>query len=363
MRIAVFGIKCLPAFAGADRVVEQLLDHSSEEHEYTVYLLRDGQPTLSSSRNRRYVYVPSLRGKHLRPFSFFFFCCLHYLFKGRYDVAHVHNSDFGAFCPLLKLKRRVRVIGTFHGDPYECGKWNIFAKSFLRLSEWFFTHSCDVLTSVSSSKQVPRRTVHYIPNGIDPWMPTQIENDFPYRELGLEKGRYIMFACGRLDRIKGLHHLLRGYRDSPGTGKVLVVGDLSHDGDYSKMIRKMADDDPRVVLYEGLLERRTLFDVIHRSSVFVFPSEVEAMAMMLLEVIACGKIVVCSDIPENVAVVGSDYPYLFKSKDSDSLRRVLLIALSSPDEAEVKSTYERVMGAFRWDAIAADYERLYETTS
>jgi starch synthase len=205
--------------------------------------------------------------------------------------------------------------------------------------------------------------VHYIPNGIDRWTPKDTESDFPYRALELEEGRYVMFACGRLDRTKGLHHLLRGYRELPETRRLLVVGDFSHDCDYSKTIREMADDDLRVVLYEGLLERRTLFDVIHRSSVFVFPSEVEAMAMMLLEVIACGKIVVCSDIPENVAVVGSDYPYLFKSKDSDSLRRVLLIALSSPDEAEVKSTYERVMGAFRWEAIAADYERLYEVAS
>jgi glycosyltransferase involved in cell wall biosynthesis len=318
---------------------------------------------LSSTHNRRYVYVPGLRGKHLRPFSYFLLCCLHYLFNGRSDIAHVHNSDFGVFCPLLKIKRRVRVIGTFHGDPYEREKWSTLAKSFLRLSEWFFIHSCDVLTSVSSSKQVPRRTVHYVPNGIDPWTPTQIANGFPFRELGLEEGRYVMFACGRLDRTKGLHHLLRGYRELSETRQLLVVGDFSHDRDYSKMIRELSDDDPRIVLYDGLLEKRTLFDVIHHSSVFVFPSEVEGMAMMLLEAIACGKIVVCSDIPENVSVVGSDYPFLFKSKDSASLGHVLQRALCSPDGAEVASTYERVMGAFRWDAIAADYERLYEVAS
>ena len=85
--------------------------------------------------------------------------------------------------------------------------------------------------------------------------------------------------------------------------------------------------------------------------------------MMLLETIACGKIVVCSDIPENLAVVGSDYPFLFKSKDSSSLGSVLQKALRSLGGAEVASTYERVMESFRWDAIAADYERLYDVAS
>jgi glycosyltransferase involved in cell wall biosynthesis len=363
MRIAVLGIKHLPAFAGADRVVEQLLDHSSEGNEYTVYLLRDGLPRLSSTRNRHYVYIPGLKGKHLRPFSYFLFCCFYYLVKGRYDIAHVHNSDFGLFCPLLKLKRRVHVIGTFHGDPYEREKWSALAKSFLRLSEWFFTHSCDVLTSVASSKQVQGRTVQYIPNGVELWTPPQVESDFPYRELGLEEGRYVMFACGRLDRTKGLHHLLRGYRDLPGTERLLAVGDFSHDRGYSKAVREMADDDSRVVLYDGLLDRTTLFDVIHHSSVFVFPSEVEAMAMMLLETIACRKIVVCSDIPENVAVVGSDYPFLFKSKDASSLGSVLQEALRSLGEAEIATTYKRVMESFRWDAIATNYERLYDAAS
>src|SRR5438105_4161482 len=99
MRVAVLGIKRLPAFAGADRVVEHLLDSSSSRHTYTIYLLRDGGRTLCCTTTRRYVYIRALKGKHLQAPTYFLLCCLHYLVKGDYDLAHVHNSDFGVLCP------------------------------------------------------------------------------------------------------------------------------------------------------------------------------------------------------------------------------------------------------------------------
>jgi glycosyltransferase involved in cell wall biosynthesis len=358
MRVAVLGIKRLPAQAGADRVVERLLQHESGRHEYTVYLLRDGGETLSCADGRHYVYVPGVGGKHLRAFSYFLLCCLHYLVRGRYDVVHVHNSDFGSVAPLLRLKRRVRVIGTFHGNPYERVKWGRGARAFLRASEWLFVRSCHMLTSVAPSKSVTGHRVRFIPNGIDPWRSGELPPD--YAALGVEPGRYVLFACGRLDSTKGLHHLLVAYRELPDAPPLLAVGDFSHDLLYAQRIRDAAAALPRVTLHEELLPRETLLDLVHAARVFVFPSEVEGMSMMLLEALPCARVVVCSDIAENVAVVGADYPYLFRSGDPSSLRDVLAHALAADDPAaDARPSVEQAVARFRWDRIAAEYERLY----
>jgi glycosyltransferase involved in cell wall biosynthesis len=364
LRVAVLGIKSLPARGGADRVVERLLENDSGRHEYTIYLLREDAPPLRCTPRRHYVYVPAVGGKHLRPFSYFLLCCLHFLVKGRYDVAHVHNSDFGVFTPLLRLKRGVRVIGTFHGDPYERAKWGRFARTFLRLSERMFVRSCDALTSVAASKEVPGRAVRHIPNGIDSSDPRPDASRFDCERLGLVRGRYVLFACGRLDATKGLHHLLAAYRELPDAGRLLVVGDFSHDRAYAERIEHEAAMLPQVVLHRQLLPRETLQDVLSNAAVFAFPSEVEAMSMMLLEALSCGSLVVCSDIPENVAVVGEDYPFLFRSRDAASLRGVLGRALApqADDRDRLRSVHERVASRFRWEEIAADYERLYANT-
>jgi glycosyltransferase involved in cell wall biosynthesis len=359
MRIAIFGIKKLPAVAGADRVVERVLEHYPTGHDVTVYLIRDGDATLTCTADRHYVYVPALKGKHTRAFSYFFLSCLHFLVKGRAEAAHVQHSDFGLFSALLKLKRGVRIVGTFHGNPYERQKWGPVAKAFLRLSEWFFVRCCDALTSVSPTKTVPGRVVTYVPNGVEPWSPSGEPSAFPYDELGLTKGEYVMFACGRLDSTKGLHHLLRAYKTLERRQRLLVVGDFTHDARYSQEIDLLAAEDERVILCKRLLDRETLFDVLWNADVFVFPSEIEAMSMVLLEAIACRKTTVCSDIAENIAVVGERYPYLFHSGDASSLAAVLTRALDATGRADDDAIpFDEIARRFRWDEIAREYVAL-----
>lgn len=362
MRVAVFGIKAMPAFAGADRVAERLLEHMPD-HDYTIYVLRGAGRRPENTGRCRYVEVPALRGKHLRAFSYFFFSALHFVLHGDADVAHVHNSEFGLFCPMLKLRRRTRIVGTFHGmhnGPVERAKWGWFARGFLRLSEWVFVRSCDELTTVAPLPVAPARSVHYIPNGVDKWVPpakpAQLPKDFP----PLAPRSYILFACGRLDRTKGLHHLLRAYRDVPGEHSLLAVGDFSHDAHYSEEIEEQAERDSRVVLYRSLLNRDSLFRVLAESAAFVFPSEFEAMSMMLLEALSCGALVICSDIAENTAVVGNDYPFLFRSGDPVALAGALERAVRDlSDSDDVRSLAERRSSEFRWPEIAGRYEALY----
>ncbi len=361
MRISIFGVKTLPAYAGADRVVERLLDHFPAEYDCTIYLVRsDDAPALTCTANRHYVYIPALSGKHLRAFSFFLGSALHFLLKGRADVAHVHNSDFGLFCPLLRLKRGVRVVGTFHGHAYQREKWGAGAKAFLRVSEWLFVRSCDALTSVSPLEGPSRSDVRYIPNGVDPWIATG-DGAFPFEDHGLRRGEYVLFACGRLDATKGLHHLLRAYRDVTTDRKLLVVGDFSHDPAYADQIRTAAAEDARVVLHEQLLDRASLFGVLAECTAFVFPSDVEAMSMMLLEAISSGRPVVCSDIPANTAIVGDEYANLFPAGDAAALASVLEGVLADPATGERDAAVlGRVAERFRWPDIVRQYTAVFE---
>ncbi len=304
--------------------------------------------------------VPALRGKHVRAASYFALSALHACLVGRYDIVHVHNSDFGVFSLLLRLRRHNRIVATFHGDPYEREKWSRLAKAFLRLSEWCFVRAGDALTSVTQIKRVPNREVIYIPNGVDPWDDPGADTTV-FARVGVEPDRFVMFACGRLDPTKGLHHLLEAYAESPNAPRLLVVGDFGHAVHYSERMRRAAGGDPRVMLHDGLLPRDELLTLVSRSRLFVFPSEVEGMSMMLLEAISAGATVVCSDIPENVEVVGRDYPYLFASGGAGSLRATLAFGLAGDqNEPAMSRLRDDVFRRFRWDVAAGQYADLYE---
>jgi glycosyltransferase involved in cell wall biosynthesis len=177
---------------------------------------------------------------------------------------------------------------------------------------------------------------------------------------GLAPRSYLLFACGRLDSTKGLHHLIDAYRSGNFEHRLLVIGDFTHDPEYSRVIERMCKGDPNIVLHRSLLDRAALLKVVRECRVFVFPSEVEAMSMMLLEAVSCRALVVCSDIPENAEVVGEDYPYLFSLSVPGDLAARMRRALEDPVAADVmEHLFQRARERFDWGVIARQYSELY----
>jgi glycosyltransferase involved in cell wall biosynthesis len=116
-----------------------------------------------------------------------------------------------------------------------------------------------------------------------------------------------------------------------------------------------------VVAHRELLGRRALLEVLRQARLFVFPSEYEAMSMMLLEAISCRTPVLCSDIPENLEVLVEDYPFVHRSRDAQSLQDVLCDWFADAEAEDwTIQLYERCMSDFSWAGIARDYERLYD---
>jgi glycosyltransferase involved in cell wall biosynthesis len=370
LNVAVLGIKTIPAVAGADRVVEQLLEEFSPNNDYWVYVRADTAVAQSGQRNIHFVPLPALTGKHLGPFTFFLVCSLHYLFQKHYDIAHVHNSDFGLFLPLLRLKRKVPVLGTFHGDPCTRKKWGAFARAFLRFSERCFVQCCSRLTSVSKFKStgyglLTRRLIDYIPNGINVESDDQ-RSDPLLTSLRLQPRSFILFACGRLDPTKGLHHLLDAYERVDPEARLLILGDFTHDPGYSRDIeRRIAarygNSPERVCVVRKLLPRARLLRVLRACKLFVFPSEYEAMSMMLLEAVSSRAPIVCSDLPENLAVLGPDYPFAYPAGDARALAATIERALSDRDWARrTDELHTRCVRDFSWSAVARRYEEIYD---
>jgi len=368
MKIAVLGSKSLPAFAGADRVAEQILRHlpADDGSQYHIYVVRTPeQPRpFDYAPNIHVIPIRALKGKHSRATTFFLSSAFHCVWSLRPDLAHVHDSAFGPFAWILRLLRPgMPILGTFHGNPYERAKWSRFAKAFLRFSESSFIRACTALTTVARAKvaevQAHHRTpIEFIPNGVNP-NPEIAANNL-LETLGLESGDYLMFAAGRMDPTKGLHHLLdacdRLTLDTP----LLVVGGFEgHNKEYSKQLLERCHAHPKLILVPHLLTQTELFELVAGARLFVFPSEIEAMSMMLLEVISCGIPVLASDIAENTEVTGTDYPWLFRNADSADLAKKLQQFLRDGPGPAVPALQERCARDFNWDTIATRYLEIY----
>ncbi|MGD9612440.1 MAG: glycosyltransferase family 4 protein [Kiritimatiellia bacterium] len=368
MQIAVLGSKSLPAFAGADRVAENIVQHlpAAAGVRCHVYVVRTpAQPrAFDYAPNIRVIPIPALAGKHSKATTFFLLSALHCALVLRPDLAHVHDSAFGPFAWILRILRPgLPLLGTFHGNPYERAKWGRFAKAFLRFSESAFIRACHALTTVARAKvadvQARARTpIEFIPNGVDP--APGIPRTGLAAQHGLVPGAYLMFAAGRMDPTKGLHHLLDAIDQVKPEIPLLVVGGFAgHNQDYSEKLLARCRATPRLVLIPKLLTQPELFELVAGAKLFVFPSEIEAMSMMLLEVVSCGVPVLASDIAENAEVVGADYPWLFRNADPAHLAEKLAQFLRAGPGPEIAALRARCAREFNWTAIALRYLALY----
>lgn len=140
-----------------------------------------------------------------------------------------------------------------------------------------------------------------------------------------QRKKQIVFA-GKVTEKKGIFSLLRAVEKLP-YGKneltVKIAGGIGAEEEFEK-IRKSAEKSRYEIKFLGLLNQRELAETFCESDVFVLPSFYEGLPLVVLEAMACGCKVVCSDIAgvkewlsENVAGENITFVKLPSMKNTD----------------------------------------------
>jgi glycosyltransferase involved in cell wall biosynthesis len=358
LKIAVIGLKGLPAFGGAATVGENIILKLKNDYDFTVL-------SISSHTNLKNGYYKGIKqivfdginSKGLNTILCYLKCLFHCLFVIKYDIIYLHHGSSGFITPLLKSKYKVLI--TLHGmlsrnnDP----KYGKIANRFFRLSERLNVKYADIVVSVSKEDAFYcelryGRKVYFIPNGVN------VKNTF-----NDQKSDSICFAANRIYEIKGLHILLEAFKKLKyNKKKLIVIGDLEQVINYKKSILRLSEG-LNVEFTGHITDKEYLFKVINQSSLFVFPSRYEAMSMMLLEVISLQIPVIASNIKANTSVFNEDEVLFFNSENADSLAEKILWAennyCSLLDMS--KRAFTRLTKEYSWDNISNQYSLLFDS--
>ncbi len=167
-------------------------------------------------------------------------------------------------------------------------------------------------------------TSTFVPNEINPVeesYESSIETVWP-KEVSRDTP-FAFFAARRIMGIKGLHTLLKAYKKINYKRTVFVAGDLDFNPAYIKLVKELSLG-LNVYFLGYVSPLSALLELVSKSEYFVFPSEIEGMSIMLLEVASTGKPILASDIPENTQVFGENDVLFFKSEDVEDLSQKLL---------------------------------------
>lgn len=359
MRIAMLGVKSVPAIGGIARYVEEVGSRLVRRgHEVTVYCRPHYLEGEGDYRGMRRIVTRGLHGKHLDAFTHTLSATAHALTQG-YDLVHIHGSAPGFMAPLARLRARQGVVLTIHGLDWQAAKWGRAASALMRFAGHLAADSADVRTAVSRSlrdaycETFPGR-VAVVPTGVDvlePEPPEQI------RSLGLLPGEYV-FCASRLMPEKGVHYLVEAFESIPTDKKLVIAGNAPYDDDFTRSLLARASER---VLFPGFVTGRLLAELFSNAWVYVQPSDLEGLSMAVLEALSYGRCVLASDIAPNLEALDG-CGYTFRKADVEDLRAKLEWLLSEPDA--VAAQFDRARRYIRekrsWDRTVDEYEELYE---
>lgn len=370
MRIAQIGHKRIPSReGGVEIVVEQLSVRYIQKGCFVDAYNRSGYHVsgreFDEKRSKNYkgiriITIPTFQNGKLNAIVYSVLATIRAL-PCKYDIYHYHAEGPCVMLWLPKLFGK-KVVATIHGLDWQRAKWGNFASRVLKLGEKMAAKHADEVIVLSQSmqeyfrKEYGRETV-FIPNGIN--KPELVPAEEITEKWGLRKDEYILFLA-RIVPEKGVHYLIEAFSQIQTDKKLVIAGGSSHSNEYANQITEMAQHDPRVVLTH-FVQGRKLEELYSNAYCFVLPSDVEGMAISLLEAMSYGNCCIVSNIPENMEVVG-EYALSFEKGNVASLKQTLEMVISNTELVnQYKSESQSyICGRYDWDAVAEKTLQLYE---
>ena len=369
LKIAMIGHKRIPSREGGveivvDELSTRLVKLGCRVDAYNRYGKHTAGKKFDQRRGRYYngirlITIPTPKSSSLNAIVYSFFSAVRALF-GRYDVIHFHAEGP---CIMLLIPKLfgIRIVATIHGLDWQRSKWGNFASRMLKLGEKIAARYADEVIVLSRNMQEYfsenyGRQTHYIPNGIT--RPQIRKAELIRERYGLEKDGYILFLA-RIVPEKGLHYLIEAFYRLKTDKKLVIAGGSSHSHAYMELIREMAAKDERILMTD-FVHGQCLEELYSNAYLFVLPSDVEGMALTLLEAMSFGDCCLVSDIKENTEVV-EEHAVTFRKGDVEDLKQKLSGLLDAPEQVKAirRESQDFICSKYNWDDVVAETLKLY----
>lgn len=227
---------------------------------------------------------------------------------GKYDIVHVHTPIAAAvtrFALRNMVKAgKIKMMYTAHGFHFYEGapllNWIIYYPI-----EKFLSHYTDVLItinkedySIGKNKMHAKKT-EYMPGvGIDieKIQSIKVNRNKKRKELGIPQDAVVLLSVGELSKRKNHEIVIKALAKLEDKNIVYAICGKGPLYGYLQDLARQLNVINRVFL---LGFRIDIIEICKASDIFVFPSFQEGLPVALMEAMACGVPVVCSNIRGN----------------------------------------------------------------
>lgn len=251
-----------------------------------------------------------------------------------YNVVHTHTPNASVCSRLACRKMRkkgLKVIYTAHGFHFYKGaslkNWILYYPI-----EKLFAHLTDVLITINSEDYARAKNkfridkIYHVPGvGVDVshFSNSVVDKDAVRSSLRIPNNATIILSIGELNQGKNHSLLLEALSQLKDTNLYYLVCGVGHLKEHLvRQSDKYAISER--VLFLGF--RKDIPDLLHASNLFAFPSKREGLPVALMEAMAAGLPVICSDIRGNRDLVDNEQGgYLLPIDNSGAWARAITL--------------------------------------
>lgn len=363
-RLAVFGFRNIPSrpgCSGADKFAEELYVRlAARGYQLTGYnrVYDDQQPAEVNYKGVRLLNLKTFQRKGIEALWHSAKTTAHIIWHNTGDVVHIQNGGNSIFIPILRLFGK-KVFLTEDGAEWNRGKWPWYARLYLRAMTYLTAHIPNgvIFDNVFVREMFQKRfgrSYHFIPYGSEP------QKDEPdtaiLDKLGLRRGEYFLFV-GRFIPEKGLQYLIPAFERVATDKKLVVVGGANQGSEFAERVTRTSD--PRII-FPGYMYGAEVHTLMRNAYAYIQPSDLEGLSPVVLENMGLGTPVICSDIRENLFVVG-DTAITFRKSDVEDLTSKIGYAIEHRDvlNRNAANAAGRAAEMFSWESVTNQHEMVF----
>ena len=298
------------------------------------------------------------------------------------DIIHAHNLYTGLYALKIAKKIGAKFIYTCHNGMWCTNDVNLYEKAIVRKLESKIMSEADISIAVSENLRrniiqkgrVPEEKIVTIYNGVDTSFFNPNVNCKDIVERYDLEGYFTVVFVGRIAPAKGIEYLIKALKELEDYRvKAILVGPFKYMFQEGKGKSKYAEYLFSLVEKYNLQDRVIFTDAVPRKDlpkyyavgdVFVLPSIYEAMPMVLVEAMACGKPLIGSKVGGIPEVIEEGVNgFLFEPKNYKDLAEKILMLIED-ENLRIKMgrigrrTAEK---EYSWDIIANKLLNIYRT--
>lgn len=291
--------------------------------------------------------------------------------KRRNAINHITSQEYAYLPALIKLDNLVITFHDIFPLTAEKHRAKINYRLRIRLGLWAARKARKILCdSEYTAKEIvkhghldPKKIkVIYLGYDRNLYKPTGYEDLFLRHKIPRNK-KYLLYVGSETDR-KNFLGLLKAFNLAHKKDPDIVlikIGSSQDEINHKKALKYIASNNLKdAVIFPGFLAEEDLPKFYSLADVFLFPSLAEGFGFPVLEAMACGCPVICSDRGSLPEIGGKAVQYAEPLNSEDIADKILKLLNDPRMRKDLEKKGLEQAKKFSWERCAEEVERVYQ---